>query len=140
MMKIDIETLISSLNNLKITEDISWREIERQAGVFNVSRIVSGEIRKPTAESWWQLHRAFPLHIPEPSYLDGTKIYKNVSTGKNAYSGDHMEITNNRHASDLSPEEQTLINLLRKKDTRCKILERIIADLIMRETEDDKVI
>jgi len=64
----------------------------------------------------------------------------NIATGKKSYVGNHMEVTNNRHASDLSPEEQTLINLLRKKDTRGKILERIIADLIMRETEDDKVI
>jgi len=37
IMKIDVETLINSLNNLKLSEDISWREVERQSGVYNVS-------------------------------------------------------------------------------------------------------
>lgn len=77
-MKIDKKALVTSLNNLKISSGLSWREIERQSGVYNVSRIVSGEIKNPTAESWQALHEAFPKDIPEPFYVRGEKVYKNV--------------------------------------------------------------
>jgi len=141
-MKPAISLLQKALYELKHLHNHTFQVVTKESGVHNLQKIVSGEI-EPTANSWWKLHRAYPEYIPEPVYEDGAKVYKNViadKISKSNVSTGNMEITNNRHASDLSPEEQTLINLFRKKDTRGKILERIIADLIMRETEDDKVI
>jgi len=139
MVELNYMKLQKHLSDLVKIKGEKPAHITQNSGVWNIKKMMEGE-NEPTLNSWCKLHEAYPKDIPEPEYLDGAKVYKNVSTGKNAYSGDHMEINNNRLPSDLSPEEQTLINLLRKKDTRGKILERIIPDLIMRETEDDKVI
>jgi len=89
------------------------------------------------AGRWEQIREIFGVD-PAQYVQSGENV--NIATGQKSYVGNHMEINKNRLVSDLSPEEQTLINLLRKKDTRGKILERIIADLIMRETEDDRVL
>lgn len=36
----------------------------------------------------------------------------NIATGQKSYVGNHMEINKNRLASDLSPEEQTLLRFV----------------------------
>jgi hypothetical protein len=112
-MKIDKEALIKHLNNLKITRDISFREIERQSGVHNVSRIVSGEIKNPTAESWQLLHEAFPADVPEPHYKMGGKVFKNITADNNS-SAAGKSVFNMQQGVSLSSSEQALIDGLRK--------------------------
>lgn len=129
-MKIDKESLIKYISNLKISRDISIREIERQSGVYNVSRILSGEIKNPTAESWQLLHEAFPADIPEPHYVKGGKVFKNVSLAEGAIAANGSvkhAITNGMH---LSPEEQSLINALREfGEQENRIIRKILATI-----------
>ena len=124
-MKIDKESLIKHINNLHISKDVSLREIERQSGVHNVSRIVSGEIKNPTAESWQALHEAFPSDIPEPHYIKGDKVYKNVITGSGNVTGSGK--IGMIRGEILSAEEQTLINAIREHGEKApRIIRKII--------------
>lgn len=130
-MRIDIETFKKSIHDLHVSKNISYREIERQSGVSNVSRIVSGEIRKPTAEPWQSLHDAFPNDIPEPIYIDGEKIYKNV-----VHHGSKTAYFSNGIA--LSHEEASLITALRKLgDNEAVEIYRILGGLAERLKVED---
>jgi transcriptional regulator with XRE-family HTH domain len=110
---INKEELIQALRKLCVEGDISYREMERKSGVYNVSRIVSGEIKKPTAESWQLLHEAYPMDIPEPSYIGGDRIYKNITADNNS-SAAGKSIFNMQQGVSLSASEQALIDGLRK--------------------------
>lgn len=139
-MKIDKDALINYINNLKITRDISFREIERQSGVHNVSRIVSGDIKNPTAESWQLLHDAFPNDIPEPHYIKGGKVFKNVVTGNgNISAAGGSQVANITKGEILSTSEQMLIDSLRrlgeKKDMVILDLLGIVATEIKKISE-----
>ena len=128
-MKIHVDLFRECLNNLRITKDISYREIERQSGVHNISRIVSGEIKKPTAESWQAVHDAFPHDVPEPVYLDGAKVYRNViadQINKSNIATGNMEVTNNKFSHDFSEGELYLIRSIRRKDPTGKLLDKLV--------------
>ena len=129
-MKIDKDALISYINNLKITKDISFREIERQSGVYNVSRIVSGDIKNPTAESWQLLHDAFPNDIPEPHYIKGGKVFKNVTVGNSSIANSGTIKSASIGGVFLSPHEQTLISALRELgEIEDKVIRKILASI-----------
>jgi len=122
---INKEELIKALRDISEVQGISYREMERVSGVHNISRIVSGEIKHPTAESWQMLHQAYPKDIPEPSYIGGDRIYRNVITGSNNVTGSGK--IGMIKGEILSAEEQTLINAIREHgDQAPRIIRKII--------------
>jgi len=139
-MKPAITLLQKALYEIKHLHGHTFQAVTKESGVHNLQKIVDGEI-EPTPDSWWKLHKAFPKYIPEPVYVDGQRIYKNIvaqtiSGHSNVTTGD-MTVTNNHHKMNLSPEKQTLINLLREKDPRKIYLRRCIAELCMREDPEE---
>ena len=139
-MKPAITLLQKSLYEIKHLHGHTFQAVTKESGVHNLQKIVDGEI-EPTPDSWWKLHKAFPKHIPEPVYMDGQRIYKNIvaetiSGNSNVTTG-NMTVTNNIAPTKLSAEEQTLINLLREKDPKKIYLRRSIADLCLREDPEE---
>ena len=133
MMKLDIDTYIKALEALKITKDLSWREMERASGVHNISRIVNREIKKPTAVSWQALHDAYPNDIPEPIYIDGKKVYKNVTTTTGTHSpagGRDARGDTITQGPQLSTAEQYLIDLLREHDKDGSLIKKFTLELL----------
>lgn len=116
-MKIHKQLLIEKIMEVSEKPGMSYRKIGKKSGVNNISRIVSGEIKEPTAESWQCLHEAFPDIIPEPVYVDGNKVYKNVVRNVNGDSnqGKTLYITNNNGEVEesLTAEETTLLRTVR---------------------------
>jgi len=67
----------------------------------------TGEI---PAGRWEQIKEIFGVD-PAQYIQSGENV--NIATGQKSYVGNHMEVNKKHLASDLSPEEQTLINLSR---------------------------
>jgi hypothetical protein len=74
-MKLDTSILNRAL--LKLEVQYTFNQITQEAKVHNLRKMVDGKTT-PTPDSWWKLHNAFPNDIPEPSYMDGSRVYKNV--------------------------------------------------------------
>jgi hypothetical protein len=77
-MKPNTEILRKALYELKHLHGVTLQDATKQSDVHNLQKIIDGKI-EPTPNSWWKLHTAFPKEIPEPSYIDGTRIYKNIT-------------------------------------------------------------
>jgi len=129
MLELNYDLLRSKLADLVNIEGVNPHQVTLVSKVHNIQRMIEG-LTAPTPKSWAKLHKAFPKQIPEPQYMDGKKIY--MANNNGSIAGTNQEITNN-HASPLSPEEQTLINLLRQKDPTKVYLMKMIAELVMKE-------
>jgi hypothetical protein len=111
MLKAHAELLQKQLHDLHHVVGVSFAEITRQSGVHNLQKIMSGNI-EPTNTSWLRLHQAYPEHIGEPVYIDGSRVYRNVITGNNNVTGSGK--IGMVKGEILSAEEQALINALRE--------------------------
>jgi hypothetical protein len=140
-LRIDKQLLIDKIIELKEYKNVSYRQMSIESGVHNISRIVSGEIKTPTTDSWWSLHNAFPNDIPEPVYVDGGKVYKNVVSGGvsggtiNQNNTDTLTTHNyeGRDDTQLTPEELTLIRLIRTKENPSNICIDLIQNVAQRD-------
>lgn len=127
-MKPNTDILRKALYELKHLHGITLQEATKQSDVHNLQKIIDGKI-EPTPNSWWKLHKAFPKEIPEPSYVDGTRIYKNV-TSKSGSITNQGDFANNyvRNVGEtLSTSEQMLIDSLRRLGEK---KEMVILDLL----------
>lgn len=111
-MKPNTEILRKALYELKHLHGITLQEATKQSDVHNLQKIIDGKI-EPTPNSWWKLHAAYPKEIPEPSYIDGTRIYKNITADNNSNAAG-KSIFNMNQGVSLSASEQALIDGLRK--------------------------
>jgi len=135
MVELNYSKLQKYLHDLVNIKGENPSQITKNSGVWNIKKMMNGE-NEPTLKSWCKLHEAYPKDILEPEYTDGNMVYKSVSVvGNENVTGRDMTFNKNK-SSDLSPEEQTLIKLLRQKDPTHVFLMRCIADLIMRENPE----
>ena len=132
-MEINLQELIKSLINLE--KENTFNEITKRSGVHNLRKMVNGDTT-PTVQSWWKLHKAYPLDIPEPSYTDGVNVFKNTVQGSvngTANQADSMTFNVHENKQDLSPELATLIKLIKSKDNQFDLVMDLIQ--IVRERQ-----
>lgn len=115
-MKIQVDILKSAIYDMKEIHGISYAEMQRESGVHNISRIMSGAIT-PYSDTWNKLHATYPEYIPEPVYVDkGGRIYQTNSPNSNA-AGHSMTVTNHiQEQAGRLPELQVLENLIMKSE------------------------
>jgi hypothetical protein len=106
----DYEKLQKALYEIERIHKFS--EVTKKSRVHNIRRIADGT-NTPTIKNWVKLHRAFPEHIPEPTYIDGGKVFKNINTDNNSKMAGG-NIVNMPLGVSLSSAEQALIDGLRK--------------------------
>ena len=122
---LDVKMLRKAIVSLK-ESGTSYAEMERRSGAYNISRVASGE-QDGTADTWAKLHFAFPLDIPEVTYLSGHRFKINVkkmgdahqSSGDMYFSGDKK----------LSSFQSALIDLLNKFEDGEQRTIKIISEL-----------
>jgi hypothetical protein len=128
MLKAHIELLQKQLSDLHHVVGESFAEITRRSGVHNLQKILSGNI-EPTNNSWLRLHQAYPEHISEPVYIDGSRVYRNVITGTGNVIGSGL-VAQIGGGVQLGAEEQALINALREYGDKAPRVMRKILGMI----------
>lgn len=129
-MQTDWDLLIEKIKDLSDSRKLSINQIQIEAGVHNLSRVLRPEAKDaipPTPDLWRKLHKAFPADIPEPTYIDGGKVYQHVTSfkveaGNSNRIGKSGEIT-------LTPLEIAVIEAIRECENPVKTASRIIAEL-----------
>lgn len=135
MLELDTELLRKKLYDLVEIDGVTCHQVLTESGVHNVQKMIDGKTT-PTPGSWWKLHNAFPGKIPEPQYVDGQKLYVSADNHSHA-SGGKMKVAAHYSKTDLSPEEQTLLNLLRRKDPTHIYRDKFMAELLAIKTPEN---
>ena len=132
-MKLDTSILTKAL--LKLEALYTFNQITQETKVYNLKKMVDGKTT-PTPESWWKLHNAYPDDIPEPQYIDGSRVYKNIVNGNetrtDSHNADTLTINNEsqRDKDKLSPEEWTLIRAIRKTEDPESLIMKLIIEVV----------
>lgn len=106
-MELAINELQKCLMNMITREGYTHQQITTESKVHNIGRISNGQT-KPTAKTWWKLHKMYPEYIPTPTWTDGTQIIKPAKC--------NGSVTQLNSAIQLTPPQQVIVDLLNKHD------------------------
>lgn len=140
--KLDYSILREALYSMVEFGDFTFNQITTKTGVYNLKEITEG-VHRPKIKTWLRLHSAFPQHIPEPAYTNGSSISFSAK-GKNIHqitggSGTvHIGKKNVNSGSGvyLTTQEQHLIDLIRESPNPEKLLNNFIKEIYL--SQDDE--
>lgn len=94
VIKLNTTKLQRALRNLYEMKGTTYSNITATSGVHNIGRLRSGQI-KPTAHTWWRLHKAYPSIIPPPEYVDaeGAVVTTLTASSNDAVSANAANLT-----------------------------------------------
>ena len=133
-MDLNYKLLQDSLNKLHGELGVPYTLIMHKSSVYNVQRIIKGSI-KPQLSTWWKLHKAFPVDVPQPSYTDGTTVSVHPLSGSGSKSPDSpgspvRQRTYQVNIDTLTIQEMYYLELLKEVDEDGTLLKKHTMELM----------